>query len=127
MLGDYTTIGIMFQSNSKDHLTGLRKPVWNGHPFFNERISAKNPCLGREAASSDVVQRGSGILGIPIMYKLQSAQTFTRSLPTTPDSMIPLPSANLLKPNAHRMVFRGEDFRRHQSHGSKISVPIKGR
>lgn len=96
-------------------------------PFSNERISSKNPCLGREAASPDVVRRGSGILGIPITYKLQSAQTFTGSLPTTPDCMIPLPSADLLKPNAHRTVFGGGDFRRHQSHGSKISVPIKGR
>lgn len=102
-------------------------------PFLYARIFAKNTCLGREAASSDVVQCGSGILGIPITYKLQSAQTFTGSLPTTPDYMIPLPSVDLLKPNACRMVFGGGDFRRLQSHGSdspqmkEITVPIKGR
>lgn len=71
-------------------------------------------------------------LGDSHHIQITERSDFSGSLPTTPDCMIPLPSVDLLKPNAHRMVFGGGDFRRLQSHGSdspqmkEISVPIKG-
>lgn len=134
MPSDCTTVVIMLQSNSKDHFTGLRKPVWNGHPF-SMKESLQRTHAWEEKQPLQTSRRCPmwlWDLGDPHHIQITERSDFTGSLPTTLDCIIPLPSVDLLKPNTHRMVFGAGDFRRLQSHGSdspqmkEISVPIKG-